>query len=125
MLHCPNFAGSSRSTGISQLRAGKTLSKRARSHFSSTRRLFPYVYRPSHLFRPITISLFVFKLEFHEFPFQFGKRFCRPAAASILMPRTLPIASLNHYTPKFSGVAQKLTWCQQFGLQIFQKNAFF
>ena len=44
--------------------------------------------------------------------------FCQPAADSIL---TFPIASLNRYTPNFSGVTQKLTWCQQFGLQIFPK----
>ena len=47
--------------------------------------------------------------------------FCRPSADPILMPLTFPIASLNHYTPNFSGVTQKLTWCQQFGLQIFPK----
>merc|ERR1712004_822973 len=47
--------------------------------------------------------------------------FCRPAADSILMPPTFPIARLNRYTPNFSGVPQKLTWCQQFGLQIFPK----
>ena len=40
---------------------------------------------------------------------------------SILMPPTFPMASLNSYTPKFSGDTQKLTWCQQFGLQIFPK----
>ena len=40
---------------------------------------------------------------------------------TILMPQTFPIASLNRYTPNFSGVPQKLTWCQQFGLQIFPK----
>ena len=34
---------------------------------------------------------------------------------------TFPIASLNRYSRNFSGVPQKLTWCQQFGLQIFQK----
>ena len=34
-------AGNSRSTGISQLRAGKTLSKKARSHFLSQRRFSP------------------------------------------------------------------------------------
>ena len=61
--------------------------------------------------------------------------FCRPAADSILIPPTFPIARLNGYTPNFSGVPQKLTWCQQFGLQIFpnrgdahilpQKNAVF
>ena len=39
----------------------------------------------------------------------------------ILMPPTFPIARLNRYTPNFSGVTQKLTWCQQFGLQIFPK----
>ena len=47
--------------------------------------------------------------------------FCQPAADSILMPPAFPIASLNRYTPKFSWVPQKLTWCQQFGLQIFPK----
>ena len=41
----------------------------------------------------------------------------------------------NRYTPKYSGVPEKLTWFQQFGLKIFpkegdadflpQKNAFF
>ena len=40
---------------------------------------------------------------------------------TIMMPPTFPIASLNRYTPNFSGVPQKLTWCQQFGLQIFPK----
>ena len=62
----PSFAGNSRSTSISQLRAGKTRSKRARSHFSSKRRLFPYIYRPFHLLWPITISLFVFEQEAKE-----------------------------------------------------------
>ena len=44
--------------------------------------------------------------------------FFRPATVSILMPLTFTIASLNQYTPKFSGVPQKLTWCQQSGLQV-------
>ena len=48
--------------------------------------------------------------------------FCRPAADSNLMPSSFPRASLNRYTPKFSGEAQKLTWCQQFGIQIFPKK---
>ena len=34
---------------------------------------------------------------------------------------TFRIARLNCYTPKFSGVPQKLTWCQQFGLQVLPK----
>ena len=56
-----------------------------------------------------------------KFQFNLVKKICRPAADSILMPPTFPIASLNRYTPNFSGVLQKLTWCQQFGLQIFPK----
>ena len=39
----PNFSGNSRSTGISQFRAGKTRSKRPRSHFLSTGHLLPYM----------------------------------------------------------------------------------
>ena len=42
LLHLPIFAGNSRSTSISQLRAGKTRSKRPRSHFLSTGHLLPY-----------------------------------------------------------------------------------
>ena len=37
------------------------------------------------------------------------------------MPPTFPIARLNRYTPNFSGVTQKLTLGQQFGLHIFPK----
>ena len=39
--HLPIFAGNSHFTGISQLRAGKTRSKRPRSHWLSTRHFFP------------------------------------------------------------------------------------
>ena len=49
------------------------------------------------------------------------KKKYRARVPTILMPQTFPIASLNRYTPNFSGVGQKLTWCQQFGLQIFPK----
>ena len=55
---------------------------------------------------------------FHEFVFHFVRKNCRPAAASILMPPTFHIATLNHYTPKFSGVAQKLTGSQDFVLRV-------
>ena len=41
--HLPIFAGNSRFTGISQLRAGKTRSKRPRSHCLSTGHLLPYM----------------------------------------------------------------------------------
>ena len=43
----------------------------------------------------------------------------------ILMPPTFHIASLNRHTPKFSGVPQKLTWCQKVGLQVLQSDADF
>ena len=66
LLHCSSFAGNSRSTGISQLRASKTRSKRTCSHFSLKKRLFPYVHRPFHLLWPITIYLCVFELEAEE-----------------------------------------------------------
>ena len=49
------------------------------------------------------------------------KRKYRARVPTILMPPTFPIASLNRYTPNFSGVPQKLAWCQQFGLQICPK----
>ena len=42
--HLPIFAGNSRSTVISQLRAGKTRSKRPRSHWLSTVHLLPYMW---------------------------------------------------------------------------------
>ena len=50
-----------------------------------------------------------------------SKKKYRARVPTILMPPTFPIARLNRYTPNFSGVPQKLTWCQQFGLQIFPK----
>ena len=43
-LHRPIFARNSRSTGISKLRAGKTRSKRPRSHCLSKGHLFPYMW---------------------------------------------------------------------------------
>ena len=39
--------------------------------------------------------------------------FCRPAAVTILKPLTFHLAHLNRYTQNFSGVSQKLMWCQQ------------
>ena len=127
--HLPIFAGNSRSTGISQLRAGKTRSKRPRSHWLSTVHLLPYMWAS---FYPLDPSRYLSSFSswrpkskkfpfFHEFPFRFGKKIRWAAADSILTPLTFPIASLNRYNPKFSGIPQKLTWCQQFGLQIFPK----
>ena len=58
---------------------------------------------------------------FHWFLLPPPKKKYRARVPTILMPQTFPIASLNRYTPNFSGVGQKLTWCQQFGLQIFPK----
>ena len=57
---------------------------------------------------------------FTDFSCRLKKKY-RALAPTILMSQTFPIASLNCYTPNFSGVPQKLTWCQQFGLQILPK----
>ena len=127
--HLLNFAGNSRSTSISKLRAGKTRSKKPRSQFFAQKASVPLcnpAFPLLNIICTITIPFFLFELQtkeqkssiFHEFPCRFGKIVCWPAAVSILMPPTFPIASLNRYTPNFSGVPQKLTWCQQFGLQI-------
>ena len=53
------------------------------------------------------------KNSFHEFPLSLAKKNRRPAADSILMLPTFPIARLNRYAPDFSGLTQKLTWCQK------------
>ena len=47
---------------------------------------------------------------FHWFLLPPPKKKCRARVPTILMPETFPIASLNRYTPNFSGVTQKLTW---------------
>ena len=117
--------------GISQLRAAKTLSKRARSHFSPKRRLFPFVFRAFHLLWPITISLFVFELLsrvrrrkskniqfFTNFQCQLQKKSLAYCFGLNFNTTDLP----NRYTPKYSGVPEKLTWFQQFGLKIFPKE---
>ena len=52
LAHCPIFSGNSRFTGISQLRAGKTRSKRPRSHCLSTGHLLPYMWASFHLLDP-------------------------------------------------------------------------
>ena len=46
----------------------------------------------------------------------------RRSVRSILVPSTFHIARLKCYTPKFSGLAQKLTWCQRFGVQVLPKS---
>jgi len=114
--------------GISQLRAGKTGSKICCTHLSYT---FSesWVRNDSVGTCPKKFSHWKFSgterftknFPFHEFSCRFDKKNRRPAADSILMPPTFHIARLNRYTPNFSGVPQKLTWCQQFGLQIFPK----
>ena len=43
---------------------------------------------------------------------------------TILMPQTFPIASLNRYTPNFSGVPLELTQSQQFGIQLLPKSGY-
>ena len=82
-------------------------------------RLFTFYGPPQYLFsssswRPKSKKNYIFQ----EFVCRFGKKFCRPSADSILMPPSFHIAIFNRYTPKFSGVPQKLTRCQSFGLHI-------
>ena len=102
-FHCPNFAGDSPSSGISQLWEGKTMSKKFLPSFhidilkAEPRKIFMLkifgdraIYEKIHFSR-ISIATCIF---------------CRPAADSILMPPTFHIASLNRYTPKYPGVAQ-------------------
>merc|ERR1711973_962742 len=55
--HLPIFAGNSHFTGISQLRAGKTRSKRPRSHCLSTVHLLPYMWAS---FYPLDPSRYIF-----------------------------------------------------------------
>ena len=115
--HRPIFAGNSRSTGISQLQAGKTRSKRARSHFSA-KGVCSLMYNglitingPSKYLSSFS-SWSPKRKKFHFSRISTCKKIRRPAADSILMPPTCNISILNRYTPKFSGVNQKLTWCQ-------------
>ena len=48
---------------------------------------------------------------FHWFLLPPPKKKYRARVPTILMPETFPIASLNRYTPNFTRVPQKLTWC--------------
>ena len=84
-------AGNSRSTGISQLRAGKTLSKKARSHFLSQRRFSPMYtglssfYGPSQYFSSyLSWRLKSKKIHFSRISIASCKKIRRPAAGSIL-----------------------------------------
>ena len=52
LRRCLNFAANSRSTGISQLRAGETRSKQPRSHCLSTGHLLPYMWASFHPLDP-------------------------------------------------------------------------
>ena len=109
-LILPNFVGNSRSSGISQLLAGKDGQKGPSAIFV--------------IFVPLLFwgtALRVKKIHFHKSPFPHAKQFCRPAAVSILIPPTFYIASLHSYTPKVLKVLQKWIWCQQFGLQVLPK----
>ena len=76
--HCPIFAGNLRFTGISQLRAGKTRTKRPRSHCLSTVHLLPYMWAT---FYPLDPSRYLssfssWRPKTKKFPF-FTKFHCR------------------------------------------------
>ena len=96
-----NFAYGSHLVALTQ-----TGSKLPRSQFLPKRFMFPYVYQTFHLLWPITISLFVSgpKSKKNQFsPISVAAPKKLPTASSISMPPTFHIASLNCYTPKFSG----------------------
>ena len=56
--------------------------------------------------------------DFHQFLFPPGKIIRWLAAVTILRLPTFHIAHLKRYVHKFSGVPQKLTCCERFGLQL-------
>ena len=87
--------------------------KKGRSHFSSKRRLFPYIpfmayHNISVCFRAggrrVKISIF------HEFPFRCSKKFCRPAADSILMPPTFHIGCSSTKIAQLTQKFEHLFW---------------
>ena len=123
MLHFPILAGNSRSTGISQLRAGKTRSKKFYPPFQRYSESWVQKDSVSTCLKKISVENFWVWSDLRKISVfnEFAKKIRWPAADSILMPPTFPIARLNRYTQNFLGVPQKLTWCQQFGLQIFPK----
>ena len=106
--HRPIFAGNSRSTGISQLWAGKTGSKKSAPFHI-------HILNPECIRTPLVLASKKFSLNGMERftkMFHFSRIFvsahdffCQLAADSILKPLTFPIVSLNSYTPKFSGEA--------------------
>ena len=107
MLHFPILAGNSRSTGISQLRAGKTRSKRPRSHCLSTVHLLPYMWAS---FYPLDPSRYLssfssWRPKTKKFPF-FTKFHCRsrfflPACCGLNFDATdLPNSSFEPLYPK-------------------------
>ena len=112
--HLLNFAGNSFSTSISKLQAGKRRSKKPRSQFFAQKASVPLHNPAFPLFAPSqylsSFSSYRPKSKkgsfFHVFSCHFDKIVCWPAVVSIL----IHIASLNRYTPMFSGVPQKLTW---------------
>ena len=93
---------------------------RPRSHCLSSVHLLPYMWASFYPLDPSRYlsSFLSWRQKTKKFPFftnlrvALVKKIRRPAADSILMPPTFPMARLNRYTPNFSGVTQKLTWCQ-------------
>merc|ERR1712004_860455 len=78
LLHRPIFAGNSRFTGISQLRAGKTRSKRPHTHCLSTVHLLPYMWASFYPLDPSRYlsSILSWRPKTKNFPF-FTKFHCR------------------------------------------------
>ena len=103
LQHLPIFAGNSRFTGVSQLRAGKTGSKGPRSHCLSTGHLLPYMWASFH---PLELTRYLCSFSrwrpkskniqfFTIFHFNLVKKKRRPAAYSILKLST-PSETLSY-----------------------------
>ena len=93
------------------------------------------VWFPMHIIWPFLIHLnislrFWLKAEeqkisvFHWFPSPSAKKVSASCTLNFDATHIPHIASLNRYTPKFSGVPQKLTWCNFVGVQHPPKSAY-
>jgi len=126
LLRCPIFAGRSRFAALSRLRTGITRTKKILTYFSY-RYSESWVRGESVGAGPRKVSIcklgatdrFIKKKQiFTDFRVAPPSTKYRPAVNSILMPPCFHIAHLKRYVPNISGVPQKLTWRNRFGLQL-------
>ena len=126
LLRFPIFAGRSRFAALSRLRTGITRTKIFFTYLSY-RYSESWVRGESVGAGPRKVSICKFGatdrfIKKHRFSLISASpppsTKYRPAVNSILMPPCFHIAHLKRYVPNFSGVPQKLTWRNRFGLQL-------